>query len=529
MYRKKLANVLFVNLIVMLLIFLQLEIISYAENKQIILKSINVKNSRSIKVNNTIYMPAKIIFEAFEWQVNWDSVSKKVICTNGNKIIAFENNSSEVLMDNEYYHMESPFIIVGNIGYVPQKFIVEQFGVKVRWNKKDNIVLLSTNNAQSISVNGSSNIVIVGEGIIANIFEPCSKDTINDMLDIADKLLSISPHDALQKYEEIIDNFSPEDMPDLYAHIMNNMGNAYITIAEYKDTRQNISRAIDSYVKAMDYFKANGDNADICTLLINLGNAYRTLSDLDNCQNSAESSINLYKEALKRISADDYPLDYAMIQYNMGLSYNQAGSEKNASNCLKIARDIYEKSLDIYTLSEDPQTYATIRYNLGNIYRHLWRTEDFFVFEKAKKNYEQVLNVWTSESFPLYYAKVNACLGMLYSKLYAENKSYNSYENARLRFKESLRLITMERYPVNFAKTNMELGNLFIIAWEYTKNEELYYNAVYCYENSLKVFTSSGYQKYYSNLTANLKVPIIKNRLINAFTYRREKDEKIYN
>jgi tetratricopeptide (TPR) repeat protein len=89
---------------------------------------------------------------------------------------------------------------------------------------------------------------------------------------------------------------------------MNNMGNAYSTIAEYKDTRQNIGKAIDSYLKAMDYYKANGDNADICTLLINLGNAYRTLTDLDNCKKSAESSIDLYKEALKYISADHYPL-----------------------------------------------------------------------------------------------------------------------------------------------------------------------------------------------------------------------------
>ena len=102
-------------------------------------------------------------------------MTKKVICTNGNNTIKFENNSSEVIIDNEYYHMDSPFIIAGNTGYVPQKFIVEQFGVKVRWNKKDNIVLLSANNTQSISINGSSNIVIVGEGIIANIFEPCSE------------------------------------------------------------------------------------------------------------------------------------------------------------------------------------------------------------------------------------------------------------------------------------------------------------------------------------------------------------------
>jgi lactam utilization protein B len=110
--------------------------------------------------------------------------------------------------------------------------------------------------------------------------------------------------------------------------------------------------------------------------------------------------------------------------------------------------------------------------------------------------------VWTSESFPLYYAEVNACLGMLYSKLYAENKSLNSYENAVLKFKESLRLITLERYPVKFAKINMEFGNLYINAWEHTKNEILYYNAVYCYDESLKVFTSSAIKIFYNNMTA---------------------------
>ena len=156
----------------------------------------------------------------------------------------------------------------------------------------------------------------------------------------------------------------------------------------------------------MDYFKANGDNADICTLLINLANAYRTLSDLDNCTKSVESSINLYKEALKYVSADDYPLDYAMIQYNMGLSYNQADSQKNAGIRLKIARDIYEKSLEIYTVNNDPQTYAMINYNLGTFTASL--KTDIFLFLKRQRKIMSRHDVWTSESFPLYYAKVNA-------------------------------------------------------------------------------------------------------------------------
>ncbi|MDP4182997.1 MAG: stalk domain-containing protein, partial [Bacillota bacterium] len=518
MLKNRLLKHIIIYIVVMLSLLLLLSGTCFAENKQIILNSLNIKNYKHIKINNTLYLPVKSIFEAFEWQVCWDKAGKKVVCANGGNKIEFVNESREITVDGDFSLMDSPFIIVNNIGYVPQKFVVQQFGVKVRWNKKDNLVLQSSNNTQSISINGSSNIVIVGEGIIANIFEPCSQNTLNDMLDIADRLLSFSPSEALQKYEEILENFSAEDMPDLYARIMNNMGNAYSTIAEYRDTRENIKKAICSYNKAMEYFKENGDNTSCCTLLINLGNAYRILYEVDNDQKSAENAISLYKETLQYYTAADFPLDYALIQYNMGLSYNRSGAMELAACYWRNARDIYEKTLKIYTLIDNPQTYALIKYNLGNIYRLLPGSDNFDDFEASKQSYEEALKVWTSESFPMYYAKVNTCLGMLYSELYAEDKASGSFENARSRFNESLRFYTFDRYPVNFAKNNLELGNLYILAYKRANDKKIYSDAVLCYENSLKVFTPSDYPKYYNLLVNNMRESDREKRYTNIFT-----------
>jgi hypothetical protein len=161
-----------------------------AKDIELNVTSLNVKNAHPETVNGVAYIPVRSIFESLEWKVSWDSNLKTVYCTSKESKICFKNESREIYIDGKYSLMDYPLIIIKNKSYVPRKFIVQQFGLKVRWNGKDNIIIRSDDDTTSVTVNGGNNIVIVGDGIIVNIFEPCDKYTINDMLSFSDKLLA---------------------------------------------------------------------------------------------------------------------------------------------------------------------------------------------------------------------------------------------------------------------------------------------------------------------------------------------------
>jgi len=485
-----------------------------AANLEVTANSHNIAEVVPLSVDGVTYFPLRSIFEAFEWKVKWDSKLRKVTCQNAENSIEFVVGSKELICDNWKEFMDYPLVIKNNTSYVPKKLIIEKLGLKIRWNKKDNLIILAKGDTSSITINGGSNIVIVGDGIIVNIFEPCNKDTLEDMINYADSLLAINnPVEALQKYKEILDNISPEEMPDLYARVTNNMGNSYNMLAEINNPGKNILDAIRSYSQAMEFYKLNDDIYCMSTILNNMGNAYKSLADITGDTNHLEQALSQYIEALKFYTSKDYPLDYALIKYNMGMVYENMGLTDIAEECLQSAKDVFESSSS-YT---SPQSYAFIQYNLGNIYSAIrYRVNDDEFIRKSEACYKNALKVWTAESYPINYAKARRCLGYLYSKAFESGYSEEYFDKAEAEYRESLKIYTMERYPFSFAKVNLELGNLYIslakamekvmekTMEETMEKEKSLSYAAKAYENSLKVFTPSDYTIYYKSAQSGL-------------------------
>ena len=161
-----------------------------AENIRITVDSLNIKNAKPEMINGTIYLPLRSIFEALGWNVHWDPMEKSVTCSFNNRDMYFKLGSKDIYIDKVFDLMDSPLILIKNKSYIPKKLITEQFGIKVRWDKKNNIIITSDKDTTSITVNGGNNVIIVGEGIIVNIFEPYSENTVSDMISLSNRLLS---------------------------------------------------------------------------------------------------------------------------------------------------------------------------------------------------------------------------------------------------------------------------------------------------------------------------------------------------
>ncbi len=511
---KKLFGIVFSVCILLLLLRINISEVD-AKDMKLTVKSFNITGSAPKTVGGVSYIPLRSVFESLGWEIGWEPGLKRVTCTNKERSIVFTSGSKELEIDGEYSMMDNPLLLIDNKSFVPGRFITQQLGVKIRWNRKDNLIIVSDSDASSVTVNGGSNIIIAGDGIIVNIFEPFGEDTLDDMISYSDRLLKLnSPAEALLKYKEIIENISFEDMPEMYARVMNNTGNAYSMLAEINNPKSNMLRAVDSYRKAADFYKDTGDIPDYSIILNNLANACRLMFDITGEKIYMDNVIGQYKEALKYYTCREYPLDYALIQYNMGMTYKQLESMESAGECWKEARSVYEEALNTYTLDEDPEYYAVIQYNLGNIYRELCRTYNKEeTAQKSRECYMQALKVWTAESSPVNYAKVHRCLGCEYMDLYKNESTPESLDKARAEYEESLGFYTPGQQPYNYALTSYELGNIYMLLSE-ARNEEKYMKAaISAYKNSLKIFNTSEYPGYYRDVIDKLKDIEIKNSM----------------
>lgn len=474
-------------------------------------ESLSIENVHPKIINGIIYIPLRSVFEALGWEVSWDGQSKTVTCTNENRVIRFKVDSSKVDIDDSYYIIDGALIILENKSYIPQKFITEEFGLKVRWNKNDNIIITSDKGTTGIIVDGGSNIVIVGDSMIVNIFEPYNIYTISDMISYSDRLLaSNNAQEALHKYKEILGNISKEEMPDIYAHVMNNLANAYSKLSESKNTRSNILTAIGFYNEAMAYYRDNDYAAKYSIILNNLGSAYRILSDITGNNAFLVTAAIYYEEALQYYTLPQHPIEYSLIQYNLGKVYYDLGELDLSKECFIAAKDVFVESLDIYSLDKNPNCYATIQFHLGiinNVLEDLCPLEEEEMhqvndFEGVKvkeiDNFKEALKVWTAESYPLNYAKVHEHLGKIHTKYYEKSGDVEYLIMAEKEYEEAVEFYSIERYPFLYAAVNYELGNLKLLFSRIENRDKHLSEATSAYENSLKVFNSSEYSKYYA-------------------------------
>ncbi len=475
-----------------------------AKDIEKVVKSINLTDNSPEKINGILYVHLRPVFEALGWNVLFNPSNNSIICTKNNDTMEFTVGSSEFFINGSYNIMNAPLVLVDNKSYIPQKLIVDQFGIKIKWNGEDNLIIMSDKELNSVTVNGEGNVIITGDSIIVNIYEPCNIKTLNDMMVYTDQLLKINPYEALINYKEILDNVNREEMSDFYARVMNNMGNAYSILAKFNNTKTNILNAIGSYQSAIEFYSESNDISNYNILLINLGNAYSVLAEVTQDSQYITQSIDNYKKALEYYTFENFPMDYALAQYDLGRAYKHQGSNKLAYDCFSNAENVYVKALDFCLLDNNPETYAFLQYNLGNIYNGYQEISDESFSTKTEKCYKEALKIWTAESSPLNYANIYKSLGDSYSKLYVSGKDSIYLEKAIKSYRESLDFYNPEIYPVNYSEVHYSLGNLYSLASQVSGNESYLTNSVTAFENGIKVLNESNNPVLYKNLAKKL-------------------------
>ena len=434
---------------------------AYAENIKTVQTPSFDFEAKPIIIKKEPFIPIKAVLEALGWKITWDSKSKTVQAIKGENTLLIKIGSNIATLDGTAVLQSNPPVVIKGISYVSSKFIAQEFGTKVRWDRKDNLVVLSDRDTGNIKVCGQGNIIIAGNGMIVNIFEPYGIDVVYDQIDDADKLLSAKKlPEAIAIYKNVLENISEKENPNVYCQVMNNMGNAYNILAGFRDSQNNNRNAISAYTNALRIYSCDKRSRNYFITLNNIANAYLNSWEITGKKADLTTASNIYAEIQKSGCLDDTCIESALLDYNTGIVYYSLGKKQLAVESFIKAQNKYLVLIKKVNSEENEEIRALLQYNLGNVYKSLALiTDPKNNAKNSESAYEKALTVMTVESYPLEYAQIHKYLGDIYKALSSLDNKREYVLRAIEEYTESLKIYTPDEYPVCNNKVNRELVN----------------------------------------------------------------------
>jgi tetratricopeptide (TPR) repeat protein len=337
------------------------------------------------------------------------------------------------------------------------------------------------------------------------------KDAPDSMLMIADKAnkIGITKHlaeyskKAIRFYNEILSNNDINKFPDKRAKIQNNLGLAYVNLAEIENPKQNLLEAIKYYEESLKIRAANKLSYDYAETLSNLGLAFAELADLqdvkdENKKEYLRKASECYNGALKITTIDKFQREYAIVHTNLGLVYLSLAEVDNEIGNVTESIKCFNEALKVVTIDKLPFHYAVNQINLGVAYMHLddgkVKTSNLM---KSIEYFNEALKVITIEKFPYEYGKIQRNFGVIYKDFAdIEDRKENLIKTVKY-FDESLKVFTLNNYPLKYTNTHNDLGDAYGCLAEMEDKERNLKKAIENYKEELKVYNENNYPDKY--------------------------------
>ena len=260
--------------------------------------------------------------------------------------------------------------------------------------------------------------------------------------------LSLSLNNSIQAYQEALLDYNKDDFPSDYAHIQNNLGVTYRTLAKVQDKAENSQLAISALKEALKVYSLDHLPKDYAETQNNLGVAYSSLAETHDKEKNFQLAINAFNEALKIYSLDYLPKNYAETQNNLGVVYTSLVAVQDRAENFQLAINAFNEALKIYSLDYLPVELANTQVNLGCFYGTLAE-----VHETAKNcqlainAFNIALKIFTLDRFPMKHVMIQHNIGLTYLTI-AQSQNNTKYCRLALEaFRKVWSIISKEDYP----------------------------------------------------------------------------------
>jgi len=107
-------------------------------------------------VNGRVLVPLRGVFEQMGANVDWDAANQTVIANGNGKDIKLRIGAHNAWVDGTRTHLDVPAQVIGGSTMVPIRFLSETLGADVRWDERDQLVLIDTGGIGTTQTNRES-------------------------------------------------------------------------------------------------------------------------------------------------------------------------------------------------------------------------------------------------------------------------------------------------------------------------------------------------------------------------------------
>lgn len=196
-----------------------------------------------------------------------------------------------------------------------------------------------------------------------------------------------------------------ETRPADWAGLQNNLGNAYLTLAERSGDGTTLQQAIDAFHAALDVSQRATAPQDWAMTQNNLGIALVDLSYRETGRGALDAAVDAFRAALEVRTRAALPLEWATTQNNLGIALKVLGDRTRDLALTRQAVAAFRLALEVNSRERTPLDWAMVQSNLGNALSVLGKAEpDSGALEQAMAAYEAALSEYRQERTPLDWA-----------------------------------------------------------------------------------------------------------------------------
>lgn len=234
--------------------------------------------------------------------------------------------------------------------------------------------------------------------------------------------------EAISYYKQALDICelyeANEALPEMFYKSFNNIGICYGKLAEIKEVKLNLERAIEYFDKALEICKKSNETNSYNQILIQKGNCYLGLSRQTSKLENNIKAIEIYSDALKSMETQmdigkGVSPAYTGVHIGLGNSYQYLANypSQDIQSCIEKAINHFDEALKYIPGKEINKTLEIIN-NKALAYKTLAKTiEPDKNLNESKALYEKLLKTYKIVDYPYQYAQTITNLALVHGDL----------------------------------------------------------------------------------------------------------------
>jgi tetratricopeptide (TPR) repeat protein len=251
------------------------------------------------------------------------------------------------------------------------------------------------------------------------------------------------------------------------AEIETQKGYLFFKLSFFEDKEFNVNKSIEHYMAALEQLQNEKDFDKMLHVKYNLANSYIALSG-DSHKEKLIKSIDILKEVEHGAFEINSAETLAMAKNAEGIAHLMLAKLVNGEKSVKTVNKAlvaFNEAEIFYTKSAYPLNYASCENEIGATLLELGfqSVEPQQNLNDAIMHFQNALQIYTPNGSPFDYASACYNVGISYSKLAKTSEGNNKkdyLENSIIYFEKALEVFNLDGTPKEYARTNFELGTV---------------------------------------------------------------------